>query len=132
MATATYEDLLIETLPQVIETYKQYREIGSRLGDLIGKGRSRTADETKLMRLLGLLIEDYDRRQGMPPDDSTPAERLRFLLDHSGKTGSDLLPVFHQRSHVNEAIHGRRKINVDQAKRLGKMFNVKPSFFLAQ
>lgn len=130
MATATYEDLLIAILPQIIEGKEQYREIGSRLSNLIGKGRSRTPDETKLMRLLGLLIEDYDRRHGMPPDDSTPAERLQFLMEHSGKTAADLLPVFHQRSHVNEALNGKRAINPEQAKRLGKMFSIKPSFFL--
>jgi hypothetical protein len=41
--------------------------------------RARTGSETKLMRLLGLPIEDYDRRNALPPDDAGPAERLRFL-----------------------------------------------------
>ena len=39
MPTATYEQLLIEIVPQVIETGKQYREVGSRFGELIGKAR---------------------------------------------------------------------------------------------
>ena len=34
MPTATYEQLLIEAVPEVIETEKQYREIGDRFGDL--------------------------------------------------------------------------------------------------
>jgi HTH-type transcriptional regulator/antitoxin HigA len=129
MAT-TYENLLVDVLPRVIETDRQYREIAGRFGDLLGKGRARTGDETKLMRLLGVLIEDYDRRHSMPPDDSTPAESLRFLVEHSGKTAADLLPVFHQRSHVNEALNGKRRISSAQAKRLGKMFSVKPALFL--
>ena len=79
MRTATYEQLLNETLPHVIETDEQYQRIGGRFGELVGKGRSRTPDETKLMRLLALLIEDYDRRNSLPPDDSTPAEKLQFL-----------------------------------------------------
>jgi HTH-type transcriptional regulator/antitoxin HigA len=94
MPTTTYEQLLIETIPQVIETEKQHREIGGRIGDLIGKGRSRTAEETKLMRLLALLIEDFDRRHELPSDDATPAERLQFLREHSGKTPADLAAVF--------------------------------------
>src|SRR6185369_13712555 len=104
MSSATYEKLLVETLPQVIETEKQYREIGDRLGDLVGKGRSRTRDETRLMRLLGLLIEDYDRRHGMPDEKDTPAGKLQFLIERSGKTSADLLPIFGQRSHVSEAL----------------------------
>lgn len=79
MPTATYEELLIETLPQVIETEAQYHQIARRFGDLVGKGRARSAEETKLLRLLALLVEDYDRRHALPPDNSTPAEKLRFL-----------------------------------------------------
>src|SRR5438309_11711786 len=105
MPIATYEQLLAETVPQVIATEKQYREIGTRVGDLVGKGRARTRSETKLMRLLALLIEDYDRRNALPPDDAGPADRLRFLLEHSGKSAADLVPIFGQRSHVTEALN---------------------------
>ena len=130
MPTATYEQLLAETLPARIESDAQYRQLGERLGDLIGKGRARSADETRLMRLLVLLIEDYDRRNAMPPDDSTPAELLQFLVEHSGKTTADLIAVFGQRSHVNETLNGRRLISADQARKLGKVFGVSPGLFV--
>jgi len=130
MSTATYEELLIETLPQVIETQAQYDPIARRFGDLVGKGRARSADETKLMRLLALLVEDFDRRHALPPDRSTPAERLQFLLEHSGKTATDLRPVFGQRSHVHEALTGKRSISAPQARKLGQLFRVDPGLFL--
>jgi HTH-type transcriptional regulator/antitoxin HigA len=130
MPTATYEELLIETLPQVIETEAQYRQIARRLGNLVGKGRARSTQESKLMRLLALLVEDFDRRQALPPDDSTPAERLRFLLEHAGKTAADLQPVFGQRSHAHEALTGKRSISAPQARRLGRLFRVSPGLFL--
>ncbi len=50
----------------------QYQEIGARLGDLVGKGRARSSEETKLMRLLAVLVEDYDRRHALPPSKSSP------------------------------------------------------------
>jgi len=130
MPIASYETLLTETCPQVIETRKQYQAIGQRFGDLLGKGRARTAEETKLMRLLGLLIQDYDRRHALPPDNSTAADRLQFLLEHSGKTSADLLPVFGQRSHVHEALTGKRAISAPQARKLGQLFRVHPGLFL--
>ena len=130
MPTATYERLLAETVPQPIETEKQYREIGNRFGDLVGKGRARTRSETKLMRLLALIVEDYDRRNGLPLDDGTPADRLRFLLEHSGKTPADLLPIFSQLSHVNEALNGKRRISAEQARKLGRIFGVGPGIFI--
>jgi HTH-type transcriptional regulator/antitoxin HigA len=130
MPASTYQQLLAETVPEVIVNEEQYQEIGSRLGGLVGKGRARSSDETKLMRLLAVLIEDYDRRHTMPPINSTPAERLRFLLDHAAKKPSDLLAVFGQRSHVNEALNGRREISLEKARKLGKLFGVKPALFL--
>jgi HTH-type transcriptional regulator / antitoxin HigA len=130
MPTATYQQLLAETVPEVIVSEGQYREIGSRLDGLVGKGRSRSNDETKLMRLLAVLIEDYDRRHVLPPSDHTPAERLRFLLEHAAKKPSDLVAVFGQRSHVNEALNGRREISLEKARKLAKLFGVKPGVFL--
>jgi len=130
MPTATYEELLADAMPAFIETDEQYRQIGKRFGDLLGKGKSRTPEETKLMRLLSLVVEDYDRRNAMPPDDSTPAELLRFLMESSGRPSADLTPVFGQRSHVSEAVNGKRPISSDQARQLGKLFGVNPGLFI--
>ena len=130
MPTATYRELLIETLPQVIETEEQYDHIARRFGELVGKGQARTTEETKLVRLLALLVEDYDRRHALPPDKSTPGEKLRFLLEHSRKTAADLQSVFGQRSHVHEALTGKRGISAPQARKLGQLFRVSPGLFL--
>jgi hypothetical protein len=72
MPTATYEDLLVETAPARISDARQYDAVRARFGDLLGRAK-RTRAEDKLMDLLGVLIMDYDRRNSMPPDDSTPA-----------------------------------------------------------
>jgi len=130
MPTATDQDLLVETVPEVILSEAQYRAVSARLGELLGEGRARSTEETRLMRLLAVLIEDYDRRHAIPAETSSPAERLRFLLEHSGKKPSDLLPVFGQRSHVNEALNGRREISLGKARRLAKLFGVKAAVFL--
>lgn len=122
--------MLTEVLPQVIETEAQYERIAGRFGDLVGKGRARSAEESRLLRLLALLVEDYDRRHALPPDSSTPAEKLQFLVGHSGKTPTDLLPVFGQRSHVHEALTGKRSISAPQARKLGQLFRVEAGLFL--
>jgi HTH-type transcriptional regulator / antitoxin HigA len=125
-----YAELLLETEPQIIENREQYDAIHGRVDALIRRGRSRTADETKLLRLLSLLIQDYDRRHALPPDDSSPAERLQYLLQASGKEPADLLPVFGQRSHVNEALTGKRPVSATQARKLGEIFHLKPGYVL--
>jgi HTH-type transcriptional regulator / antitoxin HigA len=129
MPTVAYEQLLAETRPARVQTDEQYDLIRSRFGDLLSK-RRRTAAEDKLMDLLGVLIEDYDRRHCLTPEESTPADRLQFLLAHSEKTPDDLLSVFGQRSHVNEAVNGERKISAEQTRKLAKLFSVQPGLFI--
>jgi HTH-type transcriptional regulator/antitoxin HigA len=129
MSAATYEELLAETAPGRIGDEQQYDVVRARFGDLLGS-RFRTEAEDKFMDLLGVLITDYDRRNSMPPDDSTPSELLQFLMEQSGKTSADLMPVFGQRSHVNEALNGKRPISAAQARKLGTLFSVSPGLFV--
>jgi HTH-type transcriptional regulator/antitoxin HigA len=130
MTAATYEELLAEVTPARIGNEVEYDSIRARFGDLLGR-KKRTRAQDKLMDLLGVLIMDYDSRNAMPPDDSTPAEILQFLVEHSGKIAAELLrPVFGQRSHVNEALNGKRPISADQARKLGKLFSVSPGLFV--
>lgn len=124
-----YAALLAEAQPGAISTWEEYETIGKRLSDLLRKGRNRTAAETRFMRLLGVLIQDYDQRHSTPPEESTPAERLEFLLEQSGKTRADLLPIFGQKSHVSEVLSGKRAISRAQAEKLGAMFSLKARHF---
>jgi HTH-type transcriptional regulator/antitoxin HigA len=126
----TYEELLAETLPGRIKNDEDYDRFRARFGELLVQ-RRRTRAEDRLMDLLAVLIEDYDRQHGMPPDNSTPAEYLQFLVEHSGKSATELLlPVFGQRSHVSEALNGKRAISVAQARKLGQLFHMAPRLFL--
>ncbi len=129
-ACNTYEELLLEAQPEVIETEEQYDAVVLRLPELVRKGRRRTADETRLMKLLAVLVRDYNERNALPPAGMAPPEALRYLLEQSGKTVADLLRVFGQRSHVNEALNGKRKISAPQASRLAKLFRVNPGVFI--
>ncbi len=126
----TYEQLLCEVRPEVIETEKRYGEVSKRLAELVRMGNRRSASDTRLMKLLAALVEDYDRRHALPPDDSSPAERLRYLLDLSGEPAAALIPVFGQPSHVHDALTGKRRISAEQARRLGAMFGVRPGLFV--
>ncbi len=130
MPTATYQQLLAEVVPAKIETEQDYDQIGAHLGELIGKGRTRTPEETRLMRLLAVLVEDYDRRNALPPDNSSPAELLQFLMEHSEKTAADLAPVFGSAVGAEQALDGVRGISADEARQLGALFSVSAGLFV--
>jgi len=125
-----YGRLLHEVLPSVIESGVQYDSISGRLSGLVRKGRHRRPEETRLMKLLAVLVRDYDERQSFPPATMSPQEAIRFLMEHSGKTPADLLPAVGQRSHVSEALSGKREISLDQARKLAKMFSVSARLFI--
>jgi len=130
MATReAYGGLLHETMPSVIETSAQYDSLSERLSGLVRKGRARSSEETKLMKLLAILVRDYDDRQ-VPSPNMPPEEAIRFLMEHSRKTPADLLSVFGQRSHVSEALNGKREISLEQARKLAKIFSVSPRVFI--
>ena len=126
---ATYEELLVAALPRRIETDADYDRFHARLGELM-RLRKRSKSETELFHLLVLLIQDYDRRHALPPEESTPAQRLQYLMEVSGKKPADLVSVFGQISLVSEALNGRRPISLDQARKLGRVFHVKVGFFV--
>jgi len=129
MPTATYQELLAETLPARIDSDEEYERLYKRFRELFRQAR-RTRAEDRLYQLLSVLIQDYDRRNSLPPTNDTPAERLQYVLENSGKTPADLLPVFGQRSHVNEALNGKRPISAAQARKLGEMFRLNRGYFL--
>ena len=126
---ATYEELLVEALPKRIENDADYDRLHRRLSELMRLGK-RSGAETELFHLLVLLIQDYDRRHALPPEESEPAQRLQYLMEVSGKEPADLVSLFGQISHVSEALNGRRPISLDQARKLGKLFHVKAGFFV--
>ena len=125
-----YGRLLHEVLPSVIETGAQYDSLSGRLSGLVRKGRNRRPEETRLMKLLAVLVRDYDERQSFPSATMSPQEAIQFLMEHSGKTPADLLPVFGQRSHVSEALNGKRQMSLEQARKLAKIFSVSPRVFI--
>jgi hypothetical protein len=79
MPAATYEELLVDALPSRIENDAQSDDVVRRLGHLMVKHRH-IAVEERLYRLLRVLIEDYDRRNAMPPDKSQPHYVKQKLL----------------------------------------------------
>jgi antitoxin component HigA of HigAB toxin-antitoxin module len=124
----TYATLLAETLPVRIDTVAESKRSRRILTGLLRQAK-RTAAERKLIGLLTVLLEDYDRRHALPPDEVSPAERLLFLMERSGKHVLDLLPVFGQRSDIHETLTGKRPISATEARKLGRLFDVEPVVF---
>jgi HTH-type transcriptional regulator/antitoxin HigA len=55
---------------------------------------------------------------------------LAYLMETSGRTAKDLLPVFGTRGRVSEALSGKRSISKAQAKKLASLFKVAVDLFI--
>jgi HTH-type transcriptional regulator/antitoxin HigA len=124
-----YAGLLAETLPEVIETVSQNRRMNKILDELIDKGANRTPEETKLAKLLGRLIQDFEQRY-YKPQKFTPREMLIGLMEMNHLKQVDMIPVFGSSGITSEVINGKREISKSHAKALAKFFNTSTDLFL--
>ena len=123
-----YGQLLSETLPGVITTQKEYQRIEKIFADLFKKKRS--PEEDKLFDLLANLLEDYERKSLPEIEISSPQETLQFLMRENNLKQNDMIDVFKTQSIVSEILSGKRRINIDQAKRLANKFKVSVELFV--
>ena len=127
-ATASdYAALLWDTKPEVIRDEKQNQAYIRRLEKLTSQ-KSPTRAEEKLIALLVVLIEDFERKSD-PVPDAEPIQILRHLMEAHSLRQKDLADVFGTESIVSEVLHGKRDFTNEQIRRLSKRFGVSPAVF---
>jgi HTH-type transcriptional regulator/antitoxin HigA len=97
---------------------------------LIDKGEDcLSPEESALLETMAILVQAYNDRQN-PLRQVAPNEMLAYLMETSGRTSKDLLPVFGTRGRVSEALSGKRSVSKEQAKRLASLFKVTVDLFI--
>ena len=87
-----------------------------------------TLEERELAEFLTVLIEQFES-QHYQLKGSTPVDVLLELMEANGLKQKDLVDVFGAASIVSEVLHGRRKMTLNQIKKLSRRFNVSPQVF---
>jgi antitoxin component HigA of HigAB toxin-antitoxin module len=124
-----YGEALATVHPRVIKTKAEHERILGEIEKLMSKPRL-TREERELYELLMTLTGDYESKT-FPPKRATPTELIQFLLEQNGQPQKALAPIFGE-AHVSEVLHGKRKISIRQAVKLGKHFNVAPTAFIEE
>ncbi|RZJ12177.1 MAG: hypothetical protein EOP39_04265 [Rubrivivax sp.] len=73
-------------------------------------------------------VERYDAANVQMPD-LVPADLLRHLIKSNNLRQRDLAPLMGGQSCVSDVLRGKRDININQARALGKRFSLKVSAF---
>jgi HTH-type transcriptional regulator/antitoxin HigA len=121
---------LANRVVKAIETEEEYDRMAAAVEHLMDRGEGNLApEESALLETMAILVQAYDdRHHPLPP--VAPNEMLAYLMETSGRTARDLLPVLGTRGRVSEIVRGRRSISKAQAKKLATLFKVTVDLFI--
>ena len=125
-----YVRLANRIVVKAIDTEEEFDRMVAAVEELMDRGESNlSAEQSALLETLGILIQAYeDRKHPLAP--LAPNEMLAYLMEMSGRTAKDLLPVFGARGRVSEVLNGKRSVSKEQAKKLAILFRVSADLFI--
>lgn len=111
-----------------IKTEKDYEQAMLQLEELFDakKGTSK-GDE---LEILSLLIEKYEDEK-FPIDLPDPIEAIKFRMEQSGLTQTDLANIIGHKSRASEILNRKRKLSLDMIRRLHDKWRI-PTEVLVQ
>jgi HTH-type transcriptional regulator/antitoxin HigA len=89
-----------------------------------------SAGDRKYANLLAALIQKYEDEH-YPIAAVSPLKALKELISANDLRQKDLAPLLGGESGVSAILNGDRRINMDQAVRLGERFKVSPMLFIS-
>jgi HTH-type transcriptional regulator / antitoxin HigA len=126
----SYLDLLRRFPLRPIRTEQAYDEAAGVLQDLFMRP-DLDGDQQDYVEILAMLIEAYDRAHYDPgPDDRSPLDRLRGLMDDTGMSVNDLGKVLGSQPAASMVLAGKRQLSKAHIRRLAGHFRLEPGYFL--
>ena len=123
-----YVRLLTGFSPVAIETAAEHGRALKAVAALMNKENTSPA-ETSLVKLLAVLIEDYEQKR-YSMGEASPLESLKELMRAREMHAKDLWPVFGSKGVTSEVLNGKRGISNEMARKLGEVFSVSPAVFM--
>jgi HTH-type transcriptional regulator/antitoxin HigA len=116
-----------------IETNHQYQQAMEEIEVFLAKGSARLSDpELAELQRLSMLVEKYeDLHYPMPVEPATLPEMIRLRMFQENlkqKETAKLLGVTETR--LSEVLTGKRRVNMDMAKRLNDKLRIRAEFIL--
>lgn len=111
-----------------IKTKKDYEQAMSRL-EFLFDAKKETAKGDEL-EILSLLIEKYEDEK-FPIDFPDPIEAIKFRMEQSGLTQTDLANIIGQKSRASEILSRKRKLSLEMIRQLHSKWNI-PTEVLVQ
>jgi HTH-type transcriptional regulator/antitoxin HigA len=127
-AQPEYARLLAESLPTVVDSEGLNELYLEQVSELLRREGTLSPAETQLLKLLTLLIEDFEEKHYAVPR-SGPLATVRFFMDQHNLKQKDLTDIFGTPSITSEVLSGKRELNKEHIRRLSQRFHVSPELF---
>ena len=124
----TYGRLLAEYKPKAIKTDEE-NEQAIAIAEELSHRHNKTAEEDELLELLIALIEKYEEDY-YPMGESTPHSMLLHLMEAGELKEEDLIDAIGSREKTEAIANGTSEISIEDARALGKFFNLAPELFV--
>ncbi len=126
---SSYADLLVQIEPRPI-TSKAALERTYKLIDRLMSKPELSRDESQMLELLSMLVEQYESREHPTPQLSA-AEMLEHLIESRGITNATLAAETQiPRSTITDILIGRRNISIGNVRKFANYFQLPPSVFI--
>jgi HTH-type transcriptional regulator / antitoxin HigA len=126
-----YLELVRQFPLRPIRTKREYRAATKVMEKLAVRGEDElNADELDYLDVLTGLVEAYDDQHCPEPDDRTPLQRLRDLLEESGMSTSDLGRLLGNSGLASQILLGRRELSKAHIRILSRHFKLDAGYFL--
>jgi HTH-type transcriptional regulator / antitoxin HigA len=125
-----YANLLVEVLPQPIETEAEYQRV-LVLVELLMNKKDISIEEDRLLDLFVILVEKFESKNYPSQNLSTPHTRLLHLMEANQLQPADLISVFGSSDLAAEVIDGKKTIDKNHAQKLSDRFNLPSALFLS-
>jgi HTH-type transcriptional regulator/antitoxin HigA len=124
-----YGALLRERRPRVIRTENENEKALAEVSDLLDC-RALTPALEEYLNLMVSLIEKFEEEHYPWPQEVTPADILRELMQARSMKVSDLGAIIKSKGTASQMLAGKRKIGVNAARRFAEFFKVPVSLLL--
>ena len=128
-AALDYPRLLRKNAPAVIHSKAEHRRCLAELERIFRKPSPSPA-ELRLGELLGVLIEDYEKRAFLLKAKADPVDLIKELMAANRLQQKDLLDVFKHKTLISEILGRKRPLSLEHIRGLARRFRVSAEVFI--
>lgn len=114
---------VMEIVPRYITSKKQAADYQKVLESLMAQDPPLKSEKGRLLSHLAVLLVDWEKRT-VPLELPSPIDAVRVLMADLDLKQKDLVPIFGSRSRVSGFLRGKRKLSLNNIRKLYKKYQI--------